>query len=969
MNSGRAKSASYKKLKSRCLSVLLTTLLALPTVVFTMPGGTASSHSPGLKSFAAPSALQNVPNIMPAAAATSFSNPTAITVTLPTCGGAVQPSTPYPSNITVSGLSGTVSDVNVTFHGMNNFEGDFEIMLVGPGGGAQNLMLLSDSGSADVTNFTLVLDDAAASLLPQNGSWGTSPRTAKPTDYAELTGTDTFPGPAPAIANRPAPTGSATLASVFNGIAPNGTWSLYVVTDVCDAPAETMTGGWTIDITTASGAATTTTVTSSANPSITGTSVTFTALVTSSGSPVNTGTVTFTEGATTLAANVAVNGSGQASFSTSALTEGNHIITATYNGTASFNTSNGSVNQRVNNPTVITGSSFCNNGSITVNALPNPATPYPSNISVSGSPLTVGKVTVTLKNITHAFADDIDVLLVGPAGQNLVVLSDAAGPPPSPSNTSNVTVTLDDAAASLAPATGPLGAPNSSVTYKPTDYDPAAQVDVFPAPAPAPSAATMLSTFSGSNAIGTWSLYVVSDGAPDTGTIAGGWCVNIDAAPSVTINQAATQVDPTNVTPVRFTAVFSEAVTGFTGSDISFAGSTAGGTLVANVTGGPITYNVGVTGITSSGTVVVSIPAGTAIDSVGSPNLASTSTDNTVTVNTPTAASGIVTGRIVDNNDHPVEGAVVRLGGTQNRKFITDANGVYRFDNVETNGFYTVTPSRANYTFSPLARAFGQLGQTTEAAFAATRVDGGFTNPLDTPEYFVRRHYLDFLGREPDEAGFNFWSDQILECDTDTNCVQRRRENVSAAYFLSIEFQQTGGLVDALYRASYGARPSYVEFMLDTRAVSEDIVVGRAGWQAKLEVNKQAFITAFANRSAFHAAYDGLSNNDYVAALIGHTGVSFTSSEREALVTGLSNQTMTRADVLRSIADNQLFVDAKFDEAFVMMEYFGYLRRDPDPGGFAFWLDKFNQFGGNFEQAEMVKAFLVSGEYRDRFPR
>ena len=120
-----------------------------------------------------------------------------------------------------------------------------------------------------------------------------------------------------------------------------------------------------------------------------------------------------------------------------------------------------------------------------------------------------------------------------------------------------------------------------------------------------------------------------------------------------------------------------------------------------------------------------------------------------------------MTGRIVDQNGNPVEGAVVRLDGTQNRKFITDANGNYRFDNVETNGFYTVRPSRANYSFSPAERSFSQLGNSTDAAFTATPA-GGFGNPLDTPEYFVRQHYLDFLGREPDETGFNFWSDQIL---------------------------------------------------------------------------------------------------------------------------------------------------------------------------------------------------------------
>ncbi|MCA1602275.1 MAG: carboxypeptidase regulatory-like domain-containing protein, partial [Acidobacteria bacterium] len=170
----------------------------------------------------------------------------------------------------------------------------------------------------------------------------------------------------------------------------------------------------------------------------------------------------------------------------------------------------------------------------------------------------------------------------------------------------------------------------------------------------------------------------------------------------------------------------------------------------------------------------------------------------------PTASGGVVTGRIVDDSGSPVEGAVVRLNGAQNRKFITDANGFYRFENVETNGFYTVTPSRANYTFSPQVQSFTQLGESTEASFGATLSSSGLVNPLDTPEFYVRQHYLDFLGREPDEAGFNFWSDQILSCGGDNECVERRRENVSAAYFLSIEFQQTGGLVDGLNRASFG---------------------------------------------------------------------------------------------------------------------------------------------------------------------
>jgi len=336
--------------------------------------------------------------------------------------------------------------------------------------------------------------------------------------------------------------------------------------------------------------------------------------------------------------------------------------------------------------------------------------------------------------------------------------------------------------------------------------------------------------------------------------------------------------------------------------------------------------------------------------------------------NAPTAADGTVSGTIVDPAGNPVAGAVVHLSGAQNRKFITDANGNYFFDNVETNGFYLVTPSRANYSFNPGARSFTQLGESTQALF--TGVPSQQTaNPLETPEYFVRQHYLDFLGREPDEAGFNFWSDQILGCGSDAVCIERKTINVSAAYFLSIEFQRTGGVIDRLYRASYGRNPRYAEFVPDRAAIAQNVVVGKTGWEGLLLGNETSFVNVFVGREAFRSAYDGLSNADYVNTLIANTGVDYSQPERDALVGGLSEGTLSRAEVLRRIAGNEDFAKARFNAAFVMMEYFGYLRRDPDDGGYAFWLAKLNQFDGNFERAEMVKAFINSGEYRARFAR
>src|SRR6185312_16259758 len=103
----------------------------------------------------------------------------------------------------------------------------------------------------------------------------------------------------------------------------------------------------------------------------------------------------------------------------------------------------------------------------------------------------------------------------------------------------------------------------------------------------------------------------------------------------------------------------------------------------------------------------------------------------------------------------------------------------------------------------------------------------------------------------------------------------------------------------------------------------------------------------------------------FVDALLSHAA-GF-NGDRGALVDGLNSGSLTRASALRQVAENDGFTQAKRTAAFVMMEYFGYLRRDPDANGYQFWLQKLNEHNGNFVQAEMVKAFIDSIEYRQRF--
>jgi hypothetical protein len=245
-------------------------------------------------------------------------------------------------------------------------------------------------------------------------------------------------------------------------------------------------------------------------------------------------------------------------------------------------------------------------------------------------------------------------------------------------------------------------------------------------------------------------------------------------------------------------------------------------------------------------------------------------------------------------------------------------------------------------------------------------VYGDVSNPVDYAEYFVRQHYVDFLGREPDESGRAFWTQKIKACGASPACVEVTRVDVSAAYFRSIEFQQTGYLVYRLYRASLGRTVLFNEFVADTQEVEKGLVVGEMGWQDKLAANKSAFYQSWAQRADFRARYDQLTSAQFVDTLYASMGVAPSAAERDALLATLQSGG-SRAAVLARIVENEEFSRMETNKAFVLMQYFGYLRRNPDPVGYAHWLGKLEQFGGDYQRAEMVKAFLDASEYRDRF--
>ena len=258
-------------------------------------------------------------------------------------------------------------------------------------------------------------------------------------------------------------------------------------------------------------------------------------------------------------------------------------------------------------------------------------------------------------------------------------------------------------------------------------------------------------------------------------------------------------------------------------------------------------------------------------------------------------------------------------------------------------------------------------------------------------DFFVRQHYTDFFNREADPSGLEFWKNQIESCGADQVCREIRKINVSAAFFVSIEFQETGYLVYKANQAAFnsGEFLKLREFLPDLQEIGRGVVIGQPGADAQLEANKQKFFTDFVQRPKFleAGAYPStLTAAQFVDKLNANTfdprnpgsGGSLDATQRDALIGLLLPHPASaslRAQVLRAVTENSLFHGRQSNKAFVLMQYFGYMRRNPndapEPGlnfdGYNFWLGKLNEFNGNFVSAEMVKAFIISGEYQQRF--
>ncbi|MDX6528640.1 MAG: hypothetical protein QOH41_930 [Blastocatellia bacterium] len=334
------------------------------------------------------------------------------------------------------------------------------------------------------------------------------------------------------------------------------------------------------------------------------------------------------------------------------------------------------------------------------------------------------------------------------------------------------------------------------------------------------------------------------------------------------------------------------------------------------------------------------------------------------------------------DGDAPIAPATTPMPATQGKDYLLAA-GTLTFAAGQLSRTFKIlipddgfqeTPETINLVLSNPSGA--ALGSQSTAVVTITDNDTPppATNPIDDAQFFVREQYFDFLNRVPDSSGLTFWTGTITSCGADAQCIQVKRINASAAFFLSAEFQKTGLTAYLAPKAALGAIPVYGRFEIDTQALQQNLIFGQPGFDAQLEANKSAFFADFVTRPEFLAKYPASQNgSDFIDALIAtiqtSSGVNLTPRRPDLVNEYLlgATQAQSRGRVVRKAIDYPEEVAAEFNSAFVLMQYFGYLRRDPDTAGFNFWLAKLNAFNGNFVNADMVKAFITSGEYRQRF--
>jgi hypothetical protein len=339
---------------------------------------------------------------------------------------------------------------------------------------------------------------------------------------------------------------------------------------------------------------------------------------------------------------------------------------------------------------------------------------------------------------------------------------------------------------------------------------------------------------------------------------------------------------------------------------------------------------------------------------------------------------------IVGEGDGSATITVTRTGETASAvsvNYFTGDAGVatQKSDYTMATGTLNFAPGETSKTFQVLITdnafvqgnhgLFLQLANPTGGAFLGTPnfvtlaiIDNDTTppttNPLEDSQFFVRQHYHDFLNRAPEPDGLGYWNSQFTNCNSDPACLRSTRIGVSAAFFIAQEFQETGYVVYRLNRAALGLIPTYSHFMVDRSSL-----IGGP----QLQQSTRDFANKFVEGGAFKQSYpDTLAADEFVNKLFDTADLKPFTSERAQEIQDMTTNGKTRSQVLLDVIELPAFKAREYNPAFVLMQYYGYLRRDPEPGGYAFWLNVLdNKEPGNYRG--MVCSFITSAEYQQRF--
>ncbi|HEV2799471.1 MAG TPA: Calx-beta domain-containing protein [Pyrinomonadaceae bacterium] len=350
----------------------------------------------------------------------------------------------------------------------------------------------------------------------------------------------------------------------------------------------------------------------------------------------------------------------------------------------------------------------------------------------------------------------------------------------------------------------------------------------------------------------------------------------------------------------------------------------------------------------------------TVAEGAGSASVTVTRTGNTsipASVEYATAADAsfvgcdVVNGNASERCDFTTTLGTLRFAAGEESKTIR----IFITDDAYVEGAETFTISLLNPTSG------STLGTPQVTAVVITDNDTTQTsaNPIDNSTFFVRMHYVDFLNREGEPAGVDGWVNSLDTCPRPADPFAPSscdRVEVSSRFFRSVEFMLKGNFVIRFYRVSLGRNPGYREFTRDSQRVT-------GATAEEVFANRDAFTGEWVQRADFRAIFDGLSNQEYVDKLEQTAGV--TLSNKSQLVADLNSGAKTRAQVLREVVESNEVRNRMYNDAFVLMEYFGYLRRDAEPAGFNAWLAYLNAHPNDYRT--MVRGFINSVEYRKRF--